>query len=317
MSAVPIPVHFLHLIFNLLGRRRALEKAEKAQKTPGKSESPEQSTALVVRSPPEDEAKSLSQNQPDLYLDLMSPKSAMSNVLGQGRIDPFNVHSVQDASSYVHETLDHGTLTGPILPSSNDDTLLFDCLLYTIDLFSVFSLSNEQSSSDVSLPLAMIHTWPGVAPAPPNIPNPVKRAWLHCALNSPMAFYSFIFAAGFHQSFLRQDTDPQSRSSLIGLSYKTQAISLINEHLSELSETPSDALIVSILVLAAHGTKIDPDRSLGLTHPISPLARTQNLDFYASLEFGDAHMKALTHLILQKGGLDTIQLWGLADTIAL
>jgi hypothetical protein len=132
-----------------------------------------------------------------------------------------------------------------------------------------------------------------------------------------VAFYSFIFAAGLHHAHLH-GWRGISRSALILLmSYKTKAISLVNEEPRRLQDIPSDALIVSILILAAHGPKIGQAYSNELIHPLSPLSKTQNLDFYGNLDFVDTHMEALRILVSRKGGLDGIELYGLAETIAL
>ena len=92
-------------------------------------------------------------------------------------------------------------------------------------------------------------------------------------------------------------------------------MTLINEQLQHPESFPSDALLVSILVLAVHGPK--PDAMYEHSHPRSPLATTQNLDFYGNMTFVAAHMQALYILVKQRGGLDAIDMHGLADTIVL
>jgi hypothetical protein len=60
---------------------------------------------------------------------------------------------------------------------------------------------------------------------------------------------------------------------------RRKAMSLMNEELRRLEDSPSDALLVSILVLAAHGPIISGAYLDELIHSLSPLAKTQNLDF--------------------------------------
>jgi hypothetical protein len=169
----------------------------------------------------------------------------------------------------------------------------------------------------ISDPAALNHTWPGVSPAANFAPNPVKSAWLGCAMAAPVAFYAFVFAAGLHHAYLHGwRTIPRSAFMLL-VSYKTKAMGLIIEELRRLEDSPSDALLVSILILAAHGPIIGGAYSNAFVHPISPLAKTQNLDFYGNLDFSGAHMDALRLLVSRKGGLGRIQLYGLAETVAL
>lgn len=52
-------------------------------------------------------------------------------------------------------------------------------------------------------------------------------------------------------------------------------------------------------------------------HPQSPLAKTQNLDFYGKKRVVPAHKQASYLLVRQTGGLESIKMYGLADTLAL
>jgi hypothetical protein len=138
-------------------------------------------------------------------------------------------------------------------------------------------------------------------------------------MNAPVAFYSFIFAAGLHHAYLRGWKGIPNSAYTLLLSYKTQAIKLINEALRRVDDEPSDSLLVSILILAAHGPRsrsLDED-GCEPVHPPSLLAKAQNLDFYASLDFDRLHMDALRVLVSRRGGLAKIGLYSLAETIAL
>ena len=136
-----------------------------------------------------------------------------------------------------------------------------------------------------------------------------------------MAFYGFVFAAALHHDHLHGRI-PDRQTGLLQLTYQTQAIRLINDmlrHTAANNTPPSDALLMSILILAVHGqrqatTTDPPSRQV---HPQSPLAKAQNLDFYGSLAFTPMHLAALHMLVERKGGLDKIELYGLADTLAL
>lgn len=139
---------------------------------------------------------------------------------------------------------------------------------------------------------------------------------------NPVAFYSCVFAAGLHHAYKHgwDNTPPKAYDLLF--SYKTKAISLVNEALQNLDVDISDALLFSILILAAHGpreTSLEHDESPSppTQHiPSSPLATAQNIDFYGSLTFDHLHMNALRLLVVRRGGLQKIQLYSLAETIA-
>lgn len=128
-----------------------------------------------------------------------------------------------------------------------------------------------------------------------------------------MAFYSFVFAAGMKLAHRRGGKEAHDAGALLRVSYQTQAITFINAQLQDPKEPPSDALLLSILILAVHGP--NADATYGDSHPQSPLATTQLLDWYGNMTFNPLHMQALYMLVKQRGGLDAIDLYGGADTI--
>ncbi|KAJ9614313.1 hypothetical protein H2200_002449 [Cladophialophora chaetospira] len=202
-------------------------------------------------------------------LELLQPLK-LKALLGQGRLDPFNVYPAENICLYIHEVLDH----------------------------------------------AVKYTWPGVSPFGHPSSNQVARAWLGCAMANPVAFYSFVFAAGLHHAYEHGWDNIPNRAYGLLFSYKTKAISLVNEALQHIKTETSDALLVSILILAAHGPRrIVVSEESREQHPLSPLANTQSIGFYGSLRFDGLHMDALRLLLARKGGLHTIQLYSLAETI--
>ncbi len=137
-------------------------------------------------------------------------------------------------------------------------------------------------------------------------------------MQNPVAFYSFVFAAGLHLAYEHGWNNIPTRAHDLLFSYKTRAIGLVNEALQQVDLDISDALLVSILILAAHGPRaIGVEEDSVVQHPLSPLAGTQNINFYGSLRFDGLHMDALRLLLSRRGGLHTVQLYSLAETIGL
>ena len=130
-----------------------------------------------------------------------------------------------------------------------------------------------------------------------------------------MAFYAFAFAAGLHHLYLTRELENTTLEPLVCQSYRTKAISLVRSQLGATTGAPTDDLIVSILILAAHGAK--REKVSGYSHPQSPLATVQMLDFYGSLEYETAHQFGLYYLVKQEGGLDKVQMEGLSKTLQL
>lgn len=52
-------------------------------------------------------------------------------------------------------------------------------------------------------------------------------------------------------------------------------------------------------------------------HPTSPLAKTNFLDVYGAMVNDEKHIQGILLLVRQRGGLDGIKLYALADTLQL
>jgi hypothetical protein len=54
-----------------------------------------------------------------------------------------------------------------------------------------------------------------------------------------------------------------------------------------------------------------------MLYPQSPMATTQTLDLFGNMVMVPAHMQALYVLVEQRGGLEAIETFGLADILVL
>ena len=80
--------------------------------------------------------------------------------------------------------------------------------------------------------------------------NPVKKTFLRCAIHSLMSFHAFVYDASLHHFYLNRDYGKIDTTALLRLSYQTEAIKGVNERLQRPERRPSEALLVSFLILA-------------------------------------------------------------------
>jgi hypothetical protein len=215
---------------------------------------------------------------------------ALTTYVGQGRLDPFHVYAVDNVVPYVHEVLDHGKVLCKV-----DHHLTVQAINRKWANVSPYS---TRSSS-----LAVAH--------------PVKTAWYQCAMDNPVAFYALAYASSQHLNFLQCGIDSSPLAATVRLSYKTKAISLINQELSKIDGGPiPDPLLIAILSLGAHGnkpiTRVD-DKS----EDQSPLALAQMLNFYGHVDQEVAHMSALRAFLKQDNSINNIKLPGLLGALRL
>ncbi|EXJ64544.1 hypothetical protein A1O7_00880 [Cladophialophora yegresii CBS 114405] len=223
----------------------------------------------------------------------------LQTVLGQGRFDPFDVLPVQGVPMFVHQVLDH----------------------------------------------ALVHSWPNTVPVKRSLApmNPVKSSWLKLAMEHPVAFHAFLYATSFHILCAHQGQEIDDSAALLRLSHKVETIKLVNEQLQNLSLVPkqkasgsedeggnkppsksvgtgtgtgpTDALIMAVTILSIHSQR---DESVyAKVHAQSPLARLNHLDIYGSMINDEKHIQGIRLLVGQKGGLDAIECYGMADTMQL
>ncbi|OQU96040.1 hypothetical protein CLAIMM_02179 isoform 3 [Cladophialophora immunda] len=135
-------------------------------------------------------------------------------------------------------------------------------------------------------------------------------------MHSPATFWSIIFAGATHDAYLQGEADTPSRNRTLRLSYKTQAIRELNREIQELQGPASDELLLAIVTLAAHGSgeQVDPPSQ---EENLSALQSVQSFQYYGRMQKEAAHLKAICHLVYQKGGLHTVKMPGLANALAL
>lgn len=136
-------------------------------------------------------------------------------------------------------------------------------------------------------------------------------------MQSPAAFWSIIFAGATHNACLRPRVNVPSRDTTLRLSYKTNAIRELNREIHALRQgVASDELLLAIITMAAHGSgeQLDP---LVPEKKLSPLEAVQNFQYYGRMRWEPAHLKAIAHLVYQKGGLHAVKMPGLANAIGL
>ncbi|OCT54037.1 hypothetical protein CLCR_09596 [Cladophialophora carrionii] len=254
------------------------------------------------------EAPRRSSTNEDLALRL-NTSLGLQTLLGEGRIDPFDVLPAQGMPMFVHQVLDH----------------------------------------------ALVHSWPNTVPVKRSLAptNPVKSSWLKMAMEHPVAFHAFLYATSFHILCAHQGHEINDSAALLRLSHKVETIKLVNEQLQNpslvpkrkasggaaavagqaaarygeeegkrsppkstgMGTGPTDALIMAVTILSIHSQR---DESVyAKVHAQSPLARLNHLDIYGSMINDEKHIQGIRLLVGQKGGLDAIECYGMADTMQL
>ena len=134
-------------------------------------------------------------------------------------------------------------------------------------------------------------------------------------MECPLAFHAFIYSIALHLLSLYNGRELTESAPVMRQAHKLQTIKLVNEQLRNMSGPPSDALIMAITILAVHGER---DATVyPRIHPTSPMAEAQDLHVYGNMINDELHVQAIVSLINQKGGLDGMEVYGMAEAMAL
>jgi hypothetical protein len=98
------------------------------------------------------------------------------------------------------------------------------------------------------------------------------------------------------------------------LSHKLVVIQKLNEALSDPNQASRDEIILAILILASQEVFLS---KTGHSSPFnSPFRSLSWLDVYGNFKFVPQHTKAVAELVTMRGGLENLELYGLAEIIA-
>lgn len=221
------------------------------------------------------------------------PISAKSNpvgIFGAGRIDPFSSLPMDETSSYAQELLDHGKCIHILSP-----------------------LNSHFIYMRIDTLLAITYTLPGIWPdeVPGCEANPLSKAWFTSSLHMPLLFHALIYSGSNHLDYMRHSAIYPNAPK--PLSHKLIVIQKLNAALSDPNLALRDEVILAILILASQEVFIDKK---GKRNPFnSPLQSLGWLNVYGNFKFVPQHTKAVADIIIMRGGLEALELHGLAEII--
>jgi hypothetical protein len=217
-------------------------------------------------------------------------------ILGAGRVDPF--------------------LSYPMKLNANDNELLDHCKLSYPRIYNrslIFQFSSLRIASDMFV--VITYKIPGLFPddKPTGGTNSVSIAWLGACQKAPLLFHALLFSSSIHLDFIRRSKFISN--SPTNLSYKLLIFRLLTELMREGNEPVRDEVILAILELSSHEVMPCTEEKRNPFQP--PLTSLQFLNVYGTIKCVPQHKKAVLDLISLKGGIEEIQLAGLAECLVL
>ena len=147
--------------------------------------------------------------------------------------------------------------------------------------------------------------------------NAAKAEIMQPVMTSPVAWYAVIFAGATHNAYRHGPQGPPKQNNELRLLYKKKAISCILDDVRQNGDKISDATLLSMITLAAHGTGESLRGSNAKRQSLPFLSHVHDVEYYASMDTGWEHLNAVYCLVDKRGGLQTIEVKSLAICIQL
>lgn len=165
--------------------------------------------------------------------------------------------------------------------------------------------------------------WPFLTPDSPNVSGIVANStWFPLSLTDATLFTAFLFGSLSHQCVRWRNRSipdgafkPQDLRTMQMVEIET--IKLINEAIQDPARAVSDAVLLSVLCMA-HNTSHNNSQQRANRSPFTaPLQHLQWLDVYGSFPPNLVHIKGLIQMVMLRGGVEKIELPGLASILSL
>jgi hypothetical protein len=144
----------------------------------------------------------------------------------------------------------------------------------------------------------------------------MKRHVMGRILSSETSLYAVIFAGATYYALRRPGPPVSQENLMLRLNYKTRALRNMSLEIEELGPQVPNETLYTMLSLAAFGAseKLQPPSTNKDDHL---LAAVHDLDFYCRLPCEWAHLRALSHLLKQRGGLAALNRPGFGVALSL
>ncbi|OAP63156.1 hypothetical protein AYL99_02383 [Fonsecaea erecta] len=141
-----------------------------------------------------------------------------------------------------------------------------------------------------------------------------KKSVMDTAIRSPLCFHTLVYAGAAHKAFHQSPTVDNSKSAILRMTSKAEAIKSLRTALQSQATALTDEVVfaMAILGIVGHGEKVTAAEK----REKRTMSAQQDGQFYSSQEYEWRHMKAVIEIVKMKGGLHTIRLPGLAFALA-
>ncbi|KAL4878310.1 hypothetical protein BJY04DRAFT_114061 [Aspergillus karnatakaensis] len=187
-----------------------------------------------------------------------------------------------------------------------------------LDPFRAYSSQFEPELVRVSEEYCLSCLWPGLTPGPSGTN---MQSWFPMSLSDPTLFTAFLYGSLSHMRVQAQKGwIPHhlfgARQQRMLENVEMETIKMVSREIDNPSRAVCDAMIFSVVCMAHNKAEDEMTTGLPTTPFTAPMQRLQWLGVYGSLRTNMVHISGLVQMVNLRGGLDKIQLPGLASIIS-
>ena len=145
----------------------------------------------------------------------------------------------------------------------------------------------------------------------------IQNSVLASSMVSAATYYSMLYSATTHTAYLQSEMEEEPRSKPLQLQTKGLALSNLRQELTDLSSPITDELLLCMVTMAAHTNAEHMTRPEDWDSLQGPLAKAQEIAYYGSAPFESMHGMNSLLALEARGGLETITLPGLRETMIM
>ncbi|RMZ77112.1 hypothetical protein DV737_g4534, partial [Chaetothyriales sp. CBS 132003] len=182
-----------------------------------------------------------------------------------------------------------------------------------VDPFNSYTVKDLSPHAHQMLDYSLTYQWPLFSFANPGATvEDMKRHVMGRIMFSATSLYAVVFVGATHWALSQYGREVPKENAMLRLNYKNSALKQLAADVQNIGPNVPNETLYTMMALAAFGRSGEKLKPPPYRPNQSGLATAHELEFYSRLPVEWAHLRALFHIIKERGGLPAIARPGFA-----
>ncbi|RMZ91674.1 hypothetical protein DV736_g1092, partial [Chaetothyriales sp. CBS 134916] len=183
----------------------------------------------------------------------------------------------------------------------------------SVDPFNSYTVKDLSPHAHRMLDYSLTYQWPLFSFANPGATvEDMKRHVMGRIMFSATSLYAVVFVGATHWAISQYGREVPQENAMLRLNYKNSALRQLAADVQNTGPNVPNETLYTMMALAAYGRSGEKLKPPPYKPNQSVLATAHELEFYSRLPIEWAHLRALFHIIKERGGLPAISRPGFA-----